>query len=66
MNTVEHLTLEQLEAGLEHIRQSPKDVGTLKLISRRPNTDEREVLTEGQLDQLDVYLTELQSKGTLT
>lgn len=50
MNTVEHLTLEQLEAGLEHIRQSPKDVGTLKLISRRPNTDEREVLTEGQLD----------------
>ncbi len=50
MNTVEHLTLEQLEAGLEHIRQSPKDVGVLKLISRRPNTDEREVLEEGQLD----------------
>ena len=50
MNTVEHLTLEQLEAGLEHIRQSPKDVGVLKLISRRPQTDEREVVDEAQLD----------------
>ena len=50
MNTVEHLTLEQLEAGLDHIRQSPKDVGVLKLISRRPDTNEREVLAEAQLD----------------
>ncbi len=50
MSDIEHLTLEQLEAGLEHIRQSPKDVGVLKLISRRPNTNEREVLDEGQLD----------------
>ena len=50
MNMVEHLTLQQLEAGLEHIRQSPKDVGELKLISRRPNTDEREVVDEAQLD----------------
>ena len=50
MNRVEHLTLEQLEASLEHIRQSPRDVGVLKLISRRPNTDEREVVDEAQLD----------------
>ena len=50
MNRVEHLTLERLEAGLEHIRQSPRDVGVLKLISRRPNTDEREVVDEAQLD----------------
>lgn len=50
MNTVEHLTLGQLEAGLEHIRQSPKDFGVLKLISRRPNTDEREVTDEARLD----------------
>lgn len=50
MSDIEHLTLEQLEAGLEHIRQSPKDVGVLKLISRRPNTDEREVVDEAQLD----------------
>jgi hypothetical protein len=47
---MQHLTLAAMEAGLDHIRQSPKDMGTLKLISRRPNTDEREVLAEGQLD----------------
>ncbi|MFO1514994.1 MAG: MOSC domain-containing protein [Verrucomicrobiota bacterium] len=45
-----YLTLAEMEAGLETIRQSPKDVGVLKLISRRPNTDEREVLNEAQLD----------------
>ncbi len=39
-----------MEAGLGAIRQSPQDVGVLKLISRRPNTDEREVLNEAQLD----------------
>jgi hypothetical protein len=47
---MQHLTLAAMEAGLDHIRQSPKDIGTLKLISRRPNTDEREVLESGQLD----------------
>jgi len=50
MNPVQHLMLEQLEAGLEHIRQSPKDVGVLRLISCRPKKNEREVLAEGQLD----------------
>ena len=50
MSEIKHLTLEQLESGLEHIRQSPKDVGVLKLISRRPNTDEREVVDKAQLD----------------
>jgi hypothetical protein len=50
MAAVKHLTLEEMEAGLATIRQSPKDVGVLKLIVRRPETEEREVLTEGQLD----------------
>lgn len=50
MIEVKHLTLTEMEAGLETIRQSPKDSGVLKLISRRPNTDEREVLAEAQLD----------------
>lgn len=50
MTELKHLTLAEMEAGLETIRQSPKDAGALKLISRRPNTDEREVLTEAQLD----------------
>jgi len=45
-----HLTLAEMEAGLESIRQSPKDVGVLKLIVCRPNSDEREVLEEGTLD----------------
>lgn len=47
---MEHLTLAQLEAGLETIRQAPKDIGVVKLISCRPNTDERKVLEEAQLD----------------
>lgn len=47
---IKHLTLPELEAGVEHIRQSPKDIGILQLIVRRPQTEEREVLEEGQLD----------------
>jgi len=50
---VRHLTLEELEAGLDEIRQSPKDEGVLELIVRRPLIDEREVLEEGELDPVD-------------
>jgi hypothetical protein len=50
MAEVKHLTLEEMAAGLATIRQSPKEVGVLQLIARRPKTEEREVLTEGQLD----------------
>lgn len=53
MAEVKHLTLEEMEAGLETIRQSPKDAGVLKLIVRRPETEEREILIEGQLDLAD-------------
>jgi hypothetical protein len=45
-----HLTAEELAAGLDEIRKSPKDMGILKLIVRRPETDQREVLDEGVLD----------------
>ena len=48
-----HLTTEELHAGLEGIRQSPKDEGVLELIVRRPHIGEREVLDEGQLDIVD-------------
>jgi hypothetical protein len=48
-----HLTTEELQAGLEGIRQSPKDEGVLELIVRRPHIGEREVLDEGQLDIVD-------------
>ena len=50
MTEATHLPFEQLEAGLEAIRQAPRDVGELKLIVRRPNTDAREVLNESRLD----------------
>ncbi len=45
-----HVTREQIEAGLDHIRQSPPDGGTLRMIVRRPAVDRREVVAEGQLD----------------
>jgi len=47
---VNHLTTEELEAGLDEIRRSPKDEGRLELIVRRPSLGEREVLDEGELD----------------
>lgn len=45
-----HPTREELEAGLDLIRRSPPDGGTLELIVRRPAKGEREVLAEGRLD----------------
>ena len=49
MLNVPYLSMRELEAGMDSIRQSPKDQGTLKMIVRRPNVDEREVLEEGEL-----------------
>lgn len=46
---VGHLSFEELEAGLDEIRRSPRDHGTLKMIVRRPGVDEREILSEGEL-----------------
>ena len=45
-----HLTLEELEAGLPKVAESPKNHGELKLIVRRPATGAREVLQNGELD----------------
>ena len=45
-----HLSAEALTAGLERIRRSPKDVGAVKMIVRRPATDEREMVSVGELD----------------
>ncbi len=47
---MKHLTTEELHAGLDEIRRSPKDEGVLELIVRRPSVGEREVLDEGRLD----------------
>jgi len=53
METMTHLSITELEMGLDMIRQSPKDNGVLKMIVRRPNIDEREVISEGELDILE-------------
>jgi hypothetical protein len=45
-----HLTTEELHAGLDHIRRSPKDEGMLELIVRRPAVNERELLARAELD----------------
>jgi MOSC domain-containing protein YiiM len=50
MLDVPYLSMTELEAGMDHIRHAPKDQGILKLIVRRPNVDEREVLMEGELN----------------
>jgi hypothetical protein len=43
----------ELEAGLEEIRQSPKDVGELTMIVRRPRVGTREVLEEAELNVVE-------------
>lgn len=50
-----HPTADELDAGLPDIRQSPADAGPLRMIVRRPDVDQREVLTDGILD-VDVGL----------
>ena len=52
---MEHRTLQELEAGLDHVRGAPTGTGSLELIARRPGVDERETLEEATLD-LDLGL----------
>jgi len=51
-----HLSMTELEAGMEHIRRSPKDNGTVKMIVRRPQVDEREILQEAQITLEEAWL----------
>lgn len=46
---MKHLTVQELQAGLPQVAQSPKDNGLLKLIVRRPANGERQVIQEGEL-----------------
>ena len=48
--TPNHLTKEELEAGLKDIMQSPKDNGVIEMIVCRPEVDERDVLEIALLD----------------
>jgi len=47
--TVRHLTLQELEAGLNGIRQSPGDAGRLDAIVIRPTAGEREILQQVEI-----------------
>jgi hypothetical protein len=42
-----------LEQGLPKIHRSPKEVGRLELIARRPTIEERELLAEAELDPIE-------------
>ena len=50
--TVKHLTMQELEAALDHLREAPKDEGVLQLIVCRPDVEQRTVLDEAELDPL--------------
>jgi MOSC domain-containing protein YiiM len=50
MQIEKHFSNEELEAGLDHIRQSPKDEGRVELIVRRPQVEQRQILQEGELN----------------
>jgi MOSC domain-containing protein YiiM len=46
-----HLDLPALEAGLGTVREAPRERGTLALVVRTPGENEREELTEAELDE---------------
>ena len=46
---MQHLTSAELEAGLDYVREAPRDEGIVALIVRRPAVDEREVVAEATL-----------------
>lgn len=48
-----YATPAELEAGLEHLRATPRGEGVVELIVRRPAVDEREVVEEAELDLED-------------
>ncbi len=51
MDEIRHLDAEELLAGLDHIRQSPRDDGVVHMIVRRPETEAREICESGTLDE---------------
>jgi hypothetical protein len=53
LGTVAHLTMDALLAGLDQVRLSPADAGSVELIVRRPAVDEREVLAEAVLSLVE-------------
>src|SRR5580693_5986566 len=52
IRVMEHLSRERLEAGLDHVRESPQDRGRLVLLVRRPEVGQRDLPEEAVLDQV--------------
>ncbi len=50
MHQTLHLSLSEMEAQLDLIRQSPQDNGVLEMIVCRPDVDQRQMLFEAELD----------------
>jgi hypothetical protein len=57
-------TQEELLAGLDHVRESPRDAGALELIVGRPAVDERIVLASGELDTDRGLVADRWSRGS--
>lgn len=53
MGEIAHLTMTELEAGLDRIRQSPSNDGVLEMIVRRPQSEAREVVEAAHLDLVE-------------
>lgn len=49
-DVAKHLTIEELESGLDEILRAPSSEGVVELIVRRPAENEREVLADATLD----------------
>jgi hypothetical protein len=50
--TAQHLSSEQLESGLPAILESPADIGVVRMIVRRPEEGQREVVEHARLDTI--------------
>jgi hypothetical protein len=50
------ITVEDLQAELTKLGDSPKDNGTVEMIQRRPDIGEREILQEAELDLVEGLL----------
>ena len=65
LSAMEHVTREELEAGLDGIRSSPAESGLVELIVCRPAEEERRVLEEAELDLAEGLIGDIwRSRGS--
>jgi MOSC domain-containing protein YiiM len=48
MSSSQYISKTELEAGMEHVAQSPQDHGIVEMIVARPDSNERQVLEQGE------------------